>query len=316
MRITRSAQTALALTVGATLMFSGGGVAQAAAHAPTSAPAVAQKADDRTKETRGGKQSGGKQSGGKGSGKGSVKDPLAGQRTSASAKAGNADREVRQIGLALAEAEALTSAHRDALGGAQAALATAVTEVRKQIAAATSSKRLQALGRTAQGLKKEAQNVRHVVEAVDPAAAAVVPAQAAAAALADELARAEREETDLTGLQQRIDAARSALAGPLAEAVEVVDGLVAQARTTDEEELESSGLRTLAEALTGPTAEVVAVTGEVRQLVDADVADPSEDQPSGGSTAPTTGDTTTPEPTNGENTTGDGGSATGEGSGA
>lgn len=288
MGITRSAQTVLALAVGATLMFSGGGVAQAASHAPTGVPAVAaaKKADDRTKQTRGGKQ---------GSGKDRVNDKLVSHRKNAVKQVDHVGGELDRI-TALLAADAVTPAHRTGLAAAQSSLAAQVQEFRTRITVATTKRQLQDLGRSVrQTLDKPVADVLKAAKAVVKADTAIAAAKSALADLEAALAEAQTTGTDVSSLQADIATSRAGIAETQDQAGPAADALAAAPKAGKDRTYHA--LKAATDVLDEQTEVAAGLAAQVRELVKAHLAaqqsedgqkadDDAADDNGGASTAP------------------------------
>ncbi len=232
MPASRSLQTILTLTVGATVLFSGTGLAQAAPSGSASHPVSVAKASAKVDK---GKVDKAKAKAGKvkadkakaaAEAKALVKDKAAALKAAA-----QVEKDLGRVTAALSKATNLTEAHRSTLVAAQAAVQADISTARQRIEAATTRAAVSAQSAALRTLRNHVHGVGRAVQVVDKADAAVVEAAQAHAELLAAVEQAQAQGKDLTALTEEIDAAAPALADATAALNAAADLLANNART-------------------------------------------------------------------------------------
>ncbi|MDP9432977.1 MAG: hypothetical protein M3P91_09790 [Actinomycetota bacterium] len=215
----------LALTVSATVLFSGAGLAQAAPAGPASGAASA-AAVSSFEVTKKGKVPNRKEQ----HKAAAAAKVLAKDKQNALRAAVQVEKDLGRVTMALNRATALTEPHRTTMTAGQAAVLADVQVARQAINAATTRAAVAKQSTTLRTLRGHAMGVGRAVQVVDKADDAVVDGAQTHAELLAAVEEAQLQGKDLTALNQRIDATVPALAEATAALVAAADSLAAGAR--------------------------------------------------------------------------------------
>lgn len=253
----RSVQTVLALTVSATVLFSGAGLAQAAPSGPAAGVAAVKSFEVAKK---------GKVPNKKEAQKAAAAKVLANDKLNTLKSAAQVEKDLGRVTVALDKATSLTDAHRTTMTAAQAAVLADVQSARQAINAAATRAAVAKQATILRTLRGHALAVGRAVQVVNKADQAVADAAETHAELVAAVGQAQAQGKDLTALTERIDATVPARADATAKLAAAADNLAAGARyATGSAAAKVSQVR---DALELVETDIEALTLEVLALLD------------------------------------------------